>query len=78
MRALFRLLMSAVIAVNLGRFAQPSTRRVDKRSGCNISARAAVLPTAPANLKGMVLPSPQWWKENRDKVTERFNAWVIG
>ena len=40
--------------------------------------RAAILPTAPANLKGMVLPSPQWWKENRDAVTERFNTWVIG
>jgi len=40
--------------------------------------RAAILPTAPANLKGMVLPSPAWWKENRDKVTERFNTWVIG
>lgn len=40
--------------------------------------RAAVLPTAPDNLKGMVLPSPQWWKENREKVTERFNTWIIG
>lgn len=41
-------------------------------------ARAALLPTAPDNLKGMRLPDPQWWKENRQAVTERFNAWIIG
>jgi putative spermidine/putrescine transport system substrate-binding protein len=36
------------------------------------------LPTSPDNLKGMILPSPKWWKDNRQKVTERFNAWIIG
>jgi len=41
-------------------------------------ARAKLLPTAPENLKSMRLPDPQWWKENRQAVTERFNAWVIG
>lgn len=40
--------------------------------------RAAVLPTAPANLKGMFMPSPEWWHQNREKASERFNAWVIG
>lgn len=40
--------------------------------------RAAVLPTASANLKGMFMPSPQWWHQNRERATERFNAWVIG
>ncbi|GAB5097405.1 ABC transporter substrate-binding protein [Caballeronia sp. LP006] len=39
--------------------------------------RAALLPTAPENIKDMKLPSPQWWEENRQKVTERFNSWII-
>lgn len=39
--------------------------------------RAALLPTAPANIKDMRLPSPQWWEANRQKVTERFNSWII-
>ena len=39
--------------------------------------RAPLMPTAPANLKGMRLPSPQWWAENRTKATERFNAWLL-
>jgi putative spermidine/putrescine transport system substrate-binding protein len=41
-------------------------------------ARAALLPTAPNNIASMVLPSPQWWNDNRTKVTERFNAWLLG
>jgi putative spermidine/putrescine transport system substrate-binding protein len=39
--------------------------------------RATLLPTAPDNIKDMKLPSPQWWEENRTKVTERFNSWII-
>jgi putative spermidine/putrescine transport system substrate-binding protein len=39
--------------------------------------RAALLPTAPENIKDMRLPSPQWWEANRQKVTERFNSWII-
>jgi putative spermidine/putrescine transport system substrate-binding protein len=39
--------------------------------------RAALLPTAPDNLRDMRLPSPQWWADNRQKVTERFNSWII-
>ncbi|MNL52589.1 spermidine/putrescine ABC transporter periplasmic substrate-binding protein [compost metagenome] len=39
--------------------------------------RAALLPTAPQNLKNMRLPSPQWWEANRTQVTERFNAWIL-
>jgi putative spermidine/putrescine transport system substrate-binding protein len=39
--------------------------------------RAALLPTAPQNLKNMRLPSPSWWAENRAAVTERFNAWIL-
>lgn len=40
--------------------------------------RAALLPTAKNNLKGMRLPDPAWWQKNRQAVTERFNAWIIG
>ncbi|ALE54412.1 ABC transporter substrate-binding protein [Paraburkholderia sp. RL17-368-BIF-A] len=39
--------------------------------------RATLLPTAPDNLRDMRLPSPQWWEANRQKVTERFNSWII-
>ena len=39
--------------------------------------RATLLPTAPDNIRDMRLPSPQWWEENRQKVTERFNSWII-
>lgn len=39
--------------------------------------RAAILPTAPDNIRDMRLPSPQWWEANREKVTERFNSWII-
>ncbi len=39
--------------------------------------RASILPTAPDNIKGMRLPSPEWWHQNREKVSERFNAWLL-
>lgn len=39
--------------------------------------RAAILPTAPENIKGMRLASPEWWHANREKATERFNAWLL-
>ncbi|WP_426955630.1 ABC transporter substrate-binding protein [Muricoccus radiodurans] len=40
-------------------------------------ARAAVLPTAPDNLKVMRLANEDWWSANRATATERFNAWVL-
>lgn len=40
--------------------------------------RAALLPSAPDNLRTMALPSPQWWAANRQAVTERFNTWIVG
>ncbi|CAH2775849.1 MAG: Spermidine/putrescine import ABC transporter substrate-binding protein PotD (TC 3.A.1.11.1) [uncultured Paraburkholderia sp.] len=39
--------------------------------------RTTLLLTAPDNIRDMRLPSPQWWEENRQKVTERFNSWII-
>lgn len=39
--------------------------------------RAAILPSAPQNLRAMALPSPDWWSKNRQAVTERFNAWIV-
>ncbi len=41
------------------------------------AARAAVLPTAPQNIHKMILSNPQWWKANREKVTQRFTSWII-
>ena len=40
--------------------------------------RAAILPSAPQNLQAMGLPDPAWWAANRQAVTERFNAWIVG
>ena len=39
--------------------------------------RAAILPSAPQNLQAMGLPDPAW-AANRQAVTERFNAWIVG
>jgi putative spermidine/putrescine transport system substrate-binding protein len=39
--------------------------------------RAAILPTAPQNIKSMILPNPEWWHQNREKVSERFNDWLL-
>lgn len=39
--------------------------------------RASLLPTSQDNIRDMRLPSPQWWADNRQKVTERFNSWII-
>lgn len=39
--------------------------------------RAAILPTAPKNIKGMRLSSPEWWHANRETATERFNTWLL-
>jgi putative spermidine/putrescine transport system substrate-binding protein len=39
--------------------------------------RAQFLPTAPNNLKLMTLADTDWWGANKEKVTERFEAWLI-
>lgn len=39
--------------------------------------RAAVLPTAPDNLKVMRLADETWWSANRAQATERFGAWIL-
>ena len=31
----------------------------------------------PKGDKGMRLASPEWWHANREKATERFNAWLL-
>ncbi len=40
--------------------------------------RASLLPTSPQNIKKMITPNPEWWAQNREKVSERFNAWLLG
>ncbi len=39
--------------------------------------RAEILPSSPANIRNMALPSPEWWAKNRQAVTERFNNFII-
>jgi putative spermidine/putrescine transport system substrate-binding protein len=34
------------------------------------------MPTAPANSKNTLLFNYVWWADNRDDLTERFNAWL--
>lgn len=38
---------------------------------------AVNLPTYPTNYEKAVLPDYQWWRENRAKVTERWNSWLL-
>ena len=45
----------------------------------NIPAeRAAVLPTAPANLEKMVQIDSEFWGKEKDRATELFNGWLLG
>ncbi|HKM64660.1 MAG TPA: ABC transporter substrate-binding protein [Acidisphaera sp.] len=39
--------------------------------------RAKLLPTAPGNLKLMLQSNNQWWAQNKGKMLERFNAWLL-
>ncbi|HLI14411.1 MAG TPA: ABC transporter substrate-binding protein [Alphaproteobacteria bacterium] len=39
--------------------------------------RVKYFPTAPENVKRMVLSSTEWWGTNKDKTLERFNAWLL-
>jgi putative spermidine/putrescine transport system substrate-binding protein len=41
------------------------------------AARAAQLPTAPANFSRMVQINDDWWGANKDQMFDRFNAWLL-
>jgi len=41
------------------------------------ASRAALLPTAPAHFPRMIYQDPSYWGPNQEKLTERFNAWVL-
>jgi len=41
------------------------------------AARAKYLPTAPENFKGMVQINDDWWGANKDRMFDRFNAWLL-
>jgi putative spermidine/putrescine transport system substrate-binding protein len=41
------------------------------------AARAAQLPTVPDNFKKMVQINDDWWGANKDKMFDRFNAWLL-
>ncbi len=40
--------------------------------------RAKVLPTNPAYLSKMVETNTDFWGENKDMASERFNSWLLG
>jgi len=40
--------------------------------------KAALLPTAPDNIKGLTLLNAQFWAENQDALTQRFEQWIVG
>jgi putative spermidine/putrescine transport system substrate-binding protein len=40
------------------------------------AARVAELPTAPQNLVGALKVDTEFWLENNDRLTERFNKWA--
>jgi len=39
--------------------------------------RAEVLPTSPANIRGLAVSNSEWWGANRSKVQERFQDWLL-
>ena len=39
-------------------------------------AALAVSPTAPANMQGALQVDEQFWRDNGDKLTQRFDAWL--
>ena len=39
--------------------------------------RAAILPTSPLNMGSRQQIDSAFWAKNKDKIAERFNAWVI-
>jgi putative spermidine/putrescine transport system substrate-binding protein len=39
--------------------------------------RAPILPTHPDNYARSIRVDYEYWAANKDKVTERFNAWLI-
>ncbi|MDB5415273.1 MAG: transporter substrate-binding protein [Rubritepida sp.] len=40
--------------------------------------RAAILPTSPANIRGLVPANPEWWAANRRRVQQRFQDFLLG
>jgi putative spermidine/putrescine transport system substrate-binding protein len=39
--------------------------------------RARLLATSPENIRGMVPSNQVWWADNRDKVLERLQDWLL-
>jgi putative spermidine/putrescine transport system substrate-binding protein len=39
--------------------------------------RAELLPTAPSHFKQMIFQNTKYWGPNQEKLTERFNEWLL-
>ncbi|NDW01999.1 ABC transporter substrate-binding protein [Salipiger sp. PrR002] len=40
--------------------------------------KAAVLPTTPEHISGLALLGADYWAENQDALTQRFEQWILG
>ncbi|WP_427146927.1 extracellular solute-binding protein [Rhizobium leguminosarum] len=40
--------------------------------------KAALLPTAPDNIKGLTVLNAGYWAEHQDELTQRFEQWILG
>ena len=50
----------------------------NKRAYEHLSAeRAALLPTSPNNLPGLQLVDTVWWGQNKDRIAQRFQEWLL-
>ena len=50
----------------------------DKAAALLSPERLAVLPTAPAIKKDLLIQDAQWWADNNDAVLSRWNAFLLG
>nr|WP_230492691.1 hypothetical protein [Martelella alba] len=39
--------------------------------------KAALLPTAPDHIKGLVPMNAVYWGDNQEALTERFEKWIL-
>ena len=50
----------------------------NKKAFDSLSAqRAAMLPSSPENLKGLVLEDYRYWGTNKSRLSERYLAWIL-
>jgi len=61
--------------ISYGPMRKSSAPLVDKHAETGIDM-APHMPTSPENFKNPVMKNPEWWANNKDDMSERFNAWL--